>query len=183
VRIGARHHHEGRIGARVHGCLEAVDHLSRGHQRLAWPVTAALGRHLILEMHAGGSGADQIAAGAGDVEGAAETGVSIDQQRQLAYRRDAAHVLAYVVERGDPQVRQAEGGVGNPGTGEIDRTEAGALGEQRRISVDRAHDLQRALGLERRPQALAGAGLWLPHAATSKGALILSYPPVGSAAG
>jgi hypothetical protein len=97
VRIGARHDDELRIGAPVDRGLDAIGHLRRGHQRLARPVAAALGRHLILEMHAGGAGADELTRGAGDVEGGAPAGVGIDQQRQLAGAADAAHILADVI--------------------------------------------------------------------------------------
>ena len=38
------------------------------------------------------------------------------------------------------------------------RAKAGALGEQRRVGVDGADDLQRALRLDGGPQARAGGG-------------------------
>ena len=52
VRVGARHHDEVRVAARVHGGLDAVGHLVGGDERLAGPMTAALALHLVLEVHA-----------------------------------------------------------------------------------------------------------------------------------
>ena len=75
------------IGARVDGGLDAVDHLLAGDDGLAGPVAAALGAHLVLDVHRRGAGLDQRLDGAGDVEGAAAAGVDVDQQRQRAARR------------------------------------------------------------------------------------------------
>jgi hypothetical protein len=136
-----RHDDEGGIAASVHGRLEAIDHLLCRHQLLARTVTAALGGHLVLEVHAAGAGADQLTRGARDVERTAEAGVGIDQKRQLARPADAAHVLAHVVERGHPQVRQSEGRIGHARARQIEGAEPGAPGEQRRIGVDRSDDL------------------------------------------
>ena len=46
---------------RIHRGLDAVAHLLRRHQFLAGTVAAALGLHLVLDVHAGGAGADQLA--------------------------------------------------------------------------------------------------------------------------
>ena len=57
-------------------------------QRLARPMPAALGLHLVLEVDRRDAGRDHVADRAGDVErAAAEAGVGVDQQRQLASRR------------------------------------------------------------------------------------------------
>ena len=44
-----------------------------------------------------------------------------------------------------------------PGAGQVDGAEAGFLGEQRAVGIDRAGDLQRALGLDG-VDAAAGPG-------------------------
>ena len=78
--------------------------------------------------------------------------VGIDQQRQLGRAGDAAHVLADVVETGDAEVGQPEGGVRDAGAGQVERAEPGALRQQRAVGVDRADDLQRALFCHGCPQ-------------------------------
>ena len=74
---------------------------------------------------------------------AAEAGVDVDQQRQVADVGDAAHVGEDVVQGGDAQVGQPERARGDAAAGEIDRLVARPLGEARVIGVDRADHLQR----------------------------------------
>ena len=76
-------------------------------------------------------------------------------------RRDAAHVDEHVVERRDAEVGHAERVVGDAAAGQIERVEAGALGEQRGVRIDRAGDLQGRLGGERRAKRCAHVlGIW-----------------------
>ncbi len=193
VRVGARHDHEVVVGAAVHRGLDAVHHLGRADQRLARAVAAALGLHLVLEVAARGTGADQVGDGARDVESRAPAGVGVDEQRQVARRGDAAHVLADVVQRGDAEVGQAERSVGDAGAREVDRAEAGALGEQRAERIDGADDLQRSLVGQggAKPGACGGqsghgqlfsqcnSGLWIIAQKTAGG----PPPLVGASAG
>ena len=79
VRVGARHDHERIVGAAVDGGLDAIDHLVGADQRLAGTMTAALGLHLVLEVQAGGAGADQLARRARDVESGAPAGVGVER--------------------------------------------------------------------------------------------------------
>ena len=111
-------------------------------------MAAALGLNLVLEMHAGGARAGELARRARDRERCAEASVGVDEERQRGRAADAAHVLADVVEARDPEVGQPERGVRDAGAGQVDRAEAGFLGEQRAVGIDRAGDLQRALGLD-----------------------------------
>ena len=73
-----------------------------------------------------------------DVEGAAPAGIDVDQQRQVAHVGDAADVGEHVVERADAEIGQPERAGGDAAAGEVERAEAGALGEQRGVGVDRA---------------------------------------------
>jgi hypothetical protein len=107
---------------------------------------AALGADLVFDMHGGGAELDQRLDGARDVEGrGAEAGVDIDQQRQVAHVGDAAHVGQHVIQIGDAQVRQANR---HTATGQVDRLEAGALGQQGVVGVDGADHLQRGFFLD-----------------------------------
>src|SRR5690606_41311976 len=54
-------------------------------------------------------------------------------------RGDPPRVGEHILELREPEVGQAMGGVGDPGAGKIERLEAGALGEEGVIGVDRAH--------------------------------------------
>jgi len=65
-------------------------------------MAAALGLHLIFQMHAGRSCAYQFARGAGNIESAAEPGIGVHQQRQGTCGGHAAHILAHVIQGGDP---------------------------------------------------------------------------------
>ena len=60
VRIGARHDDERIVRAAIDRGLDAIDHLVGGHQLLAGPMAAALGRDLIFEVHAAGAGLDEL---------------------------------------------------------------------------------------------------------------------------
>ncbi len=125
-------------------------------------MAAALGSDLILEVHACRAGLDQLGRGPRNVEGAAPAGVGIDQEWQVASGGDSSHILADVVQRGYAEIGQAEGGIRYAGAGDVDRPEAGTLGEQRRIGVDRPHDLQRSLRLNGGAQAGPG-GSFVRH--------------------
>ena len=50
-RIGAGHDDELRVGARIDGGLDAVDHFVGGDEFLAGPVAAALGADLVFDVH------------------------------------------------------------------------------------------------------------------------------------
>ncbi len=123
---------------------------------------AALGLHLVLEMHAGGTGADQVAGRARDRECGAEAGIRVHQQRQPGGAADAARVLADVVEARDAEVRQAERGVRDAGARQVERAETGTLREQRAVGIDGARDLQRPLGFDGVAKAPARGSLGHP---------------------
>src|SRR6185503_7071982 len=138
--------------------LDAVGHLLLGNQLLARAVAAALGAHLVLDVHGGGAELDQRARGARHVERAgAEAGVDVDQQRQVAHVGDAPDVGEHVVEVGDAEVRHAERAGGHAAAGKIDCAIADALRHQRVVRVDGADDLERLFLPERFPELLPGA--------------------------
>ncbi|MNQ91315.1 hypothetical protein D3C85_1066880 [compost metagenome] len=142
--VGTGNEEEVRVGLGVGGSLHAIGHLLGGDDFLARTVAAALGADLVLDMGGGSAGLDQVLDGALDIEGAGtEAGVDIHQQRQVAHVGDAAHIGEHVVQGVDAQVRQAQGASGHAATGQVDGLEAGALGQQGVVGVDRADDLQR----------------------------------------
>jgi hypothetical protein len=132
-------------------------------------VAAALGLHLVLDVAAGGAGADEFTHGAGDVEGAGtKARVRVHQQRQCGHVGDAAHVLQHVVQRADAEIRQAQRAGRHPPSGEVERAVAGMLGQRRVIGVDRADDLERTLLLHGEPESGAGCEC-LGHKLVSSG--------------
>ena len=160
MRVGARHDDETGVAARIHGGADAVGHFRRRHEFLARPMAAALGLHLVLEVHARRARADELARGAGNRECGAETRVGIDEQRQVGRAADAPRVLADVIQARDAEVRQAERGIRDARAREVDGAEAGSLGEERAVGVDRAGDLQGALGFDGLAQAPPRGSLW-----------------------
>jgi len=105
---------------------------------------------MVFDVHRRRARLDQRLDGARDVEGArAETGIGVDQQRQGAHVRHAAHVGEHVLETADAQIGEPEGAGGDSSAGQIDGLVAGALGEPRVVGVDGAHALQRLLRFHR----------------------------------
>src|SRR5690606_8468491 len=157
--VGAGNQEEVRIGLRVGGGLHPVHHLALRHDLLAGPVPAALGSHLVLDMAGGGPGLDQRLDGALDVERAgAKAGIDVHQQRQVTHVGDAAGVDEHILERVDAQVRHAQRAGRDAAAREVDRTEAGALGQQGVVGVDGADHLQRGLFGEGGAETRAGGG-------------------------
>ncbi len=155
-RVGARHDDELRIGARIDGGFDAIDHFFGGDELLAGAMAAALGAHLVFDVHGGCAGLDHLADGARDVEGAAPAGVDVDEQRQGAGVGDAADVGEHVFHGADAEVGKAERVGGHASAGEIEGAKTRGLGHPRRIGVDGAGYLQRLFFRERRAKARAG---------------------------
>ena len=84
-----------------------------------------------------------------------ETGIDIDQQRQVADVGDATHVGQHVIEVGNAEVGQAQRTGGHAAARQVDGAEAGALGQQGMVGVDGTDDLQRRLFFHRLPEARA----------------------------
>jgi len=132
---------EGVVGSAVDGRLDAVRHFPGRHQRFPGSMTAALGLDLILQVHPGRTGLDQVLARTRNVEGCAPAGVGVYEQGQVRRRGDPTDVFADVVEHRDTEVRKAERRVRHARPGEIDRPETGSLGKQRAEGVDGSDDL------------------------------------------
>ena len=62
-------------------------HLLQRDQLLAVEMTAPFGRVLVLDLNGAGAGLLQNANGVGDVDRVAETGVDVDDQRQIDHTR------------------------------------------------------------------------------------------------
>ena len=158
VRIGARHDDELRIGACIDGGADAIHHLGGGDELFAGAMAAAFSAHLILKVHTAGTGFAEIGRGARDIERRPPAGVGIHQKRQGGGRGNAPRILADVAARGDAEVGHAEGGVSDSGAGEVEGLEPAALGEQGRVGIHGADDLQRSLGLDGCAQPCSGGG-------------------------
>ncbi len=156
VSIRPRHDDEGCVGARIHRRLHAVAHFLRADEFLAGPMAAALGLHLVLKVTAGGARARELANRPRNHERTTPAGIGIDQQGQRRRRDDAPRILADVVERGEPEVRQAEGRVGHARAGKIKRAEPRARRLHGAIGIDRPDDLQRPLEFQGGAKSRAG---------------------------
>ncbi|MCY1435222.1 hypothetical protein D9M71_513110 [compost metagenome] len=109
-------------------------------------MAATLGTDLVFDMDGRGAELDHRLDGTGHVEGRrAEAGIDVDQQRQVADIGNTAYVGQDVVQASDTQVRHTERACGDTATREVDSLEAGALGQQRVVGIDRANNLQRML--------------------------------------
>ncbi|MNN28133.1 hypothetical protein D3C81_1416910 [compost metagenome] len=109
-------------------------------------MAATLGTDLVFDVDGGSAELAHRAHGTRHVERrGAKPGVDIHQQRQVADVGDAAHVGEHVIQGVDAQVRQAQRAGGHAATGQVDRLEACAFGQQRVVGVDRADHLQRML--------------------------------------
>ena len=112
-------------------------------------MSAALGKHLILELDRRGPGPLEQPHRTLDIERVAVAGVGIDDQRTVdavAHQRDRLGDLG----RGDePDVGPPEPAIGDGRAGEIQRVEAGRSGDagaQRVIHARRDDDAALALG-------------------------------------
>ena len=133
---------------------------------LVWAVAAALGLDLVFDVAAGGSGLDEGADGAGEVEGSSEAGIDVDEQGEGADVGDAARVGEDVVDGGDAEVGDAEGAGGDAASGEVEGAVADAFGHEGVVGVDGADDLEGVFGRDGGAKPCSGSGGWsgLAHA-------------------
>ncbi len=107
-------------------------------------MATALGTHLVFDVHGSSAKLDQRLDGTRYVEGGgAKTGIRIHQQRQITDIGNAAYVGEDVVQGGNTQIRQTQGAGSNTATGQVNGLEAGTLGQQSMVGVDRTDHLQR----------------------------------------
>ena len=117
--------------ARVDRRLDLAHHLGGGNERLAVEVAAALREVLVLELDGVGAGALHLPHRAPHVERVAVAGVGVHDQvgaDAVADQRDGADHLAHADE---PDIRPPELAVGDGGARDVQRAEAGLLGDQR----------------------------------------------------
>ena len=132
-RVGARNDLEIVVVAAVHRGLDLLDHLAERHHVLALEVAALLGEDLILDLDAGGARALERPHGPPHVEGVAEAGVGIGQDRHRDGIADRRHVVCDLAQGHEADVGHAERHVRDAGAGDIDRLVAEILdhpGEQ-----------------------------------------------------
>jgi hypothetical protein len=82
-------------------------------------MTAPFGRMLVLDLNGAGTGLLQDPNRMRDVDSVAETGVDIDDQRQIDHTADRHYMIGDLAQIHEPEVRQAEVRVGEPGAGQI----------------------------------------------------------------
>lgn len=143
-RVGARHHDEVRIGARVERRAELRDPFGGRNHRLARHVAAALREHLVLEEQARDAGALVEAHGARDVGHVAEAGIRVGEDRQRGRLGEAPVHRRHLGERELRGVRRAEQRRRRAVAALRDRIEAGCLGDPRAERVVHARHHQDA---------------------------------------
>ena len=74
---------------------------------------------LVLDLNGAGTGLLQDPNRMRDVDSVAETGVDIDDQRQIDHAADRHHMIGHLAQIHEPKVRQAEVRVGEPGARQI----------------------------------------------------------------
>ena len=95
-------------------------------------MAAALRKLLVLKLGGGGPGPLQHPHDALDVEGVAEAGVGVDDDRHVDGVHDVLDLVQHLLEGRQPEVRRGQQRVSDAGPGHIDRLEAGQLGLARR---------------------------------------------------
>jgi hypothetical protein len=152
-RVGARHDQRLGAGTSIERGAELALHLGDRDHGLAVEVAAALGEGLVLELDHGRTGALEAAHRALHVERVAEAGVGVDDHRHAHAFGDARQRLLDFREGRQADVAAAEPGVGDRRTREIERLEAGLLGDERRERVVDAGREQHAPAREAFAQA------------------------------
>jgi len=141
--VGARHDDEVRIGFTGDGGADPRNHIGDGNELFTGKVTAKFGRDLILDVYGRDTDVPHLAYGGG---GIIPTRIDVDEERKINTTRNPSRVDEHVRELGEADIGLAVGVIGNAGAGKVDRLKPGALGEQRRVCVDRAYDLERPFG-------------------------------------
>ncbi len=134
--IGPRHDHEVRVSPRRDGRADLGRHRGRIHQPLAREVAATLGQDLIFQVEAGDSGVLVEADGPLDVDGLAEAGVGVAEDRQ---RRRAGQHRGLLGELGLGQqadIRQTRPARRECASREINGLEAEPLGHLRHQALN-----------------------------------------------
>ena len=130
--------------ARVERGVQLAAHLGRADHGLAVQVPAAFGKVLVFELHHRRAGALEAAHRALHVERVAETRVAIHDYGRMHAFCDTRQRVLYFAERGQAHVRAPEPRVGDRCARQVQRFEAGLLGNQRR---ERVVDAWRQQGL------------------------------------
>src|SRR5580658_490255 len=87
-------------------------------------MTAPFWRMLVLDLNGAGTGLLQDPNRMSDVDGVAEAGVDVDDQRQIDHTPDRHHMIGHLAQIHEPEVRQAEMHISEPSTSQIHRPEA-----------------------------------------------------------
>lgn len=133
ARVGAGHHQQVVVGSDVQrGGQRLFEH--RGvDDLLVGQVTAAFGKHLVLQLDGGHPGRVVGANRAHHVHGAAVTGVGVGDQRDIPQcGRDHRHPIRHLGRGDQADVGQPEPRCRHAGAGQVRRNVAGPAGQVRR---------------------------------------------------
>ena len=160
ARIGARDDHKIRVQriARLaggadfqHGFIPR-NHFPPGH------MAAALGRHLVFQMHPRHTGADIFFHRAHHINGIAKAGIGIGNQWRTHGRGDQFRIQRHFGQRNQPRIRQAEQIERGAIARHIKRRETRMFQNAGRHGVEAARQDQRRGFFQQCAQACGGAG-------------------------
>ena len=134
-RVGARQDQRVGTGSCIERGTQLATHLGGRHQRLAVEVAATLREALVFELHHRGAGALEAAHGALHIQRIAEAGVGVDDHRQLDAVSDSREGVLHLAVGRQAHVRTTEPRVRDQCARQVQRLEAGLLGDQRRQRV------------------------------------------------
>ena len=157
--VGAGHDQEVRIAAPLDGRADALEGGGLIHHLLAVEVPAALRVHLVLEVHARDARVLEHLHRAGDVHRLAESGVGVDEGRQVGDPRDLASAVGDLGQGGEPDVGEPEIRAQH-GARDVDALEALVLDEHRAQRIERPRHPDQFAARELRAEvgALGGGG-------------------------
>jgi hypothetical protein len=142
-RVGARQDQRVGAAARVQRRMQLAGHLGHRDHGLAVEVAAAFGEALVFQLDHRGAGALEGTHRALRVQRIAEAGVGVDDHRQRHALGDARQRVFHLGGGGQPDVGAAQPRVGDGRARQVQRLEAGLLGDQCRQRVVDARGQQR----------------------------------------
>ena len=154
--VGAGNDQEVAVAAGVHRGLDLLHHLGGRDHLLSGEMAATLGKDLVLDLERVGARAFQQLDGAHHVQGIAETGVGVDHERSGKDRADRRHVLRDLGHGHQPDIGNAEKGIGDAGAGDIGGGKALIGHDAGRERIGDTRQQQRRAGTQHGAKLAAG---------------------------